>query len=348
MKKSLLTTIAMVVMLFASSGPGVKSQPVKSGIALTYANDKMTDGAGSQLIRIYGIYALSRYFHVPYVHTPLKEIGYQGLAALEKNGGSPHMQDRYNRIFNIPSDIQVPADAIPQYIDVPKAADILRLKNEAEKENKFYLLRILLPVAILNTDTEMLRCLKTVSPFKPTPSDVFRIAIHVRRGEEFAVDSHRMLPNSYYITAATRIIDALKQLGIPFACELYTEVASRPFVVTTQSYGMNGRLSHPVVIDPRMNRIADFDAIPNLQKFINTDPIDALKGMSTADALIISKSEFSYLPALFGQGIVVYYPMEGAPLKEWLIADKNGNFSSDELRKQLVEWKHDHEKVRQQ
>ncbi len=347
MKKLACLTLVTAFILCTSGWNGARSQAVNSGIALTYANDKMTDGAGSQLIRIYGIYALSRYFHVPYVHTPLKEIGYQGLAALEKNGGSSHMQDRYNRIFTIPSDIQVPANSIPLFLDVPKAADILRLKNQAETENKFYLLRILLPVAILNTDTEMLRCLKTVSPFKPTPSHVFRLAIHVRRGEEFAVDSQRMLPNSSYITAAMRIVDALKRFGMPFVCELYTEVASKTFVVTTQSYGMNGRLSHPVVINPKMNRIEDFDVIPNLHKFINTDPIEALKGMSTADALIISKSEFSYLPALFGQGIVVYYPMEGAPLKEWLIADKNGDFSSEKLGIQLHAWKHAHENARQ-
>lgn len=43
------------------------------------------DGAGAQLQRIYGIYAVSRFLGAYYIHTPLKKFGYQGLAALEVN-----------------------------------------------------------------------------------------------------------------------------------------------------------------------------------------------------------------------------------------------------------------------
>ena len=56
-------------------------------------------------------------------------------------------------------------------------------------------------------------------------------------------------------------------------------------MVTPQSHGMNGRLAKPVVIDPKMNRIEDFDVIPNLQGRINLDAIETLKGMATADGI---------------------------------------------------------------
>jgi hypothetical protein len=333
-----LLCLALVLLLI----PVTAGAKPKSGIALTYANDKMTDGAGAQLQRIYGIYALSRYFHVPYVHTPLKEIGYQGLSALEKNGGDPPMQDKWNQVFTIPSDIELPANTIPRFLDTPTVKDIEQLRNEAEKENKFYLARISIPFAITDMNTEIYRCLKKVSPFHPEPSKIFRIAIHVRRGEELAVDSQRMLPNSYYIAATMRIVEALKHLDVPFVCELYTEVASKSFVVTPQSYGINGRLHQSVVIDPKMNRLEEFDAIPNLRKHINGDPIEALKGMATADALIVSRSSFSYFAALFNSGIVVYYPFWHRPLKEWLISDINGKVSSEQLLEQLKSWKRSH------
>src|SRR5271155_3030691 len=148
MRKVVCLTLTLILVQLTSCHQAGNPPVVKPGIALTYANDKATDGAGAQLQRVYGIYALSRYFHVPYVHTPLKEIGYQGLAALERNAGDPDMQDKYNRVFTIPSDIELPENTISQYMRSPTVGDIERLKNEAERENKFYLVKILLPYSI--------------------------------------------------------------------------------------------------------------------------------------------------------------------------------------------------------
>ncbi len=342
MRKVVCLALALALVQCASCRKIDNSKAVKPGIALTYANDVQMDGAGAQLQRVYGIYAVARYFHLPYVHSPLKQIGYQGLAALEKNAGSPHMQDKWNQVFTLPSDIKLPENTIPRYLSSPKVEDLERLRSAAEKEHKFYLLRMLYPYDITEKNTEIYRCLKEISPFHAERSNTFRIAIHVRRGEEFVVDSQRMLPNSYYVSSTMRIVEALKQLGIPFVCELYTEVPSKAFVVTPQHHGIEGRISQPVLIDPKMNRIEDFDVIPNLSKRINTDPIEALKGMATADALIISRSSFSYLAALFNKGIVIYFPFWHHPLKEWLISDLSGNISSEQILQQLKSWKRDH------
>jgi hypothetical protein len=339
MRKFLYLALVLVVLHGASGANPAHSSPIKSGIALTYANDKLMDGAGAQLQRIYGIYALSRYLHVPYIHTPLKKIGYQGLAQLEKNRIVPNAQDRWNRVFKIRSDIKLPPNTIIRYIDTPKEADIERYKNEAEKANQFYLLQILLPYEITDRNPEIYRYLRDVSPFHSARSEVFRIAIHVRRGDEFAVDSQRMLPNSYYVSATMKIVAALRQLDIPFVCELYTEVASRPFVVTSQTHGIAAPIKKPVTIDPKMNRLEDFDVLPHLHKYINTDPIDTLRGMATADVLIISRSSFSYLAALFNKGTVIYFPFWHKPLNDWLTSDINGNVSSEDLVRRLQAWK---------
>jgi hypothetical protein len=339
MRKLVYLAFAMALVQLASCRKSENPKAVKPGIALTYANDKAMDGAGAQLQRVYGIYALSRYMHLPYVHTPLKKIGYQGLAALEKNAGSPDAQTQYNRVFNIPSDIEVPANTVTRYVNSPTVEGLERLRSEAEKAQTFYLVRILMPFSITDGNPEIYQCLKDISPFPSARSDTFRIAIHVRRGEEFAVDSQRMLPNSYYVAATLRIVQVLKQLGIPFVCELYTEVPTKAFVVTPQSHGINGRISKPVVIDPKMNRIEDFEVLPNLRKRINLDPIETVKGMATADGLIISRSSFSYFAALFNRGVVIYFPFWHQPLKEWLISDMNGNLPSEKLLEQLKAWK---------
>jgi hypothetical protein len=85
-----------------------------ASIALTYANDKLTDGAGAQLLRIYGVYAISRALGLPYIHSPLIKIGYQGLSALERNSASDGVVSEYHRIFGIPSDIELPESPIAQ------------------------------------------------------------------------------------------------------------------------------------------------------------------------------------------------------------------------------------------
>ena len=64
--------------------------------------------------------------------------------------------------------------------------------------------------------------------------------------------------------------------------------------------------------------------------------------MATADALIISRSSFSYFAALFSRGIIIYFAFWHHPLKEWLTSDINGNLPSDQLVERLKEWKRDH------
>ena len=50
-------------------------------LAVTY-DQNGRDGLGSQLQRIYGLYALSRALDLKYVHTPLGHVDYQGLMPL--------------------------------------------------------------------------------------------------------------------------------------------------------------------------------------------------------------------------------------------------------------------------
>jgi hypothetical protein len=118
-----------------------------------------------------------------------------------------------------------------------------------------------------------------------------------------------MLPNAYFVSGALGFADTLKKLDIPFVCELYTEVPSKTFVVTPQHHGIHGRIPGNVTIDPEVNRLGDFAVVPHLARFINADPIETLRGMATADALILSRSSYSYVAAILSpNGIIVYHP----------------------------------------
>jgi hypothetical protein len=314
--------------------------PASANIALTYANDKLMDGLGAQLQRVYGIYAISRFLKLPYVHSPLKKIGYQGLSALENNSATAELESQCNRIFAIASDLELPRDRIVYEATDAELPHIKRLQIAAQTTGKFTLLRILLPYTVTDRIPEIYRHAKAVSPFRRTRSEVFRLAIHVRRGELFLIESARMLPNSYYVSCALRFAGRLQELNIPFVCEIYTEVPSRAFVVTPEHHGIDGKIPANVTIDPQVNRLEDFDVLPNLVKFINGDPIETLGRLATADGLVLSRSSYSYVAAILNANcIVVYHPFWHSPVQEWLTSDANGMVPDADLTTRLECWK---------
>ncbi|MBM3856360.1 MAG: hypothetical protein FJ390_00170 [Verrucomicrobia bacterium] len=310
-------------------------------MALTYANDLVMDGAGAQLQRIYLIYALSRHLGVSYFHSPIFDLGYQGLVALEKQDRDPNIVKRYNDLFALPSDEVIPENAIV-HCRVGADLDFLtKLKEEAKKTDDFHFVKIISasPEADYHFP-EMIRHAQAVSPFESPPSSVFRVAIHLRRGDISIVDEeeYRFLPNAYYVTLIRKIIKTLRQLGISFACELYSELPSTSFVITPAHYGMEINLKKETRITPEMNNVKEFDQFPNLKKFINGDPIDDLRALATADLLIMSRSDFSYTAAILNKkGIIVYHPFwHGVPM-EWLDGSHEASFS-DRLREACQRW----------
>ena len=118
-------------------------------LAVTYANDQIQDGAGAQLQRIYGIYALSRFLRVPYVHSPIAHLGYHGLSALEKNVPSPDLLAEYNRVFHIPSDIDLPEKRVIHEMPDADVASIERIRNAGSDTRGLNLIRIRAPYPVV-------------------------------------------------------------------------------------------------------------------------------------------------------------------------------------------------------
>ena len=312
--------------------------PGSNLIGLTYANDKHTDGAGAQLQRIYGIYAIARFLKVAYIHSPLTKVGYKGLAALEENSAGEDIVSEYNSAFRLPSDIELPKKLTVRYLETVNLKTLERLEAEASKNKTFTLVQIAFPYRIIDVYPELYEVVKEISPFPFERSPVIRIAVHVRRGELFAVDSYRMLPNDYYIAVMQRIRAILDDLNLKCEFELYTELPKKVFIVTPTHHGICERISDPVVVDPKLNKIEDFDLIPDLTKFINTDPIETLQRMASANILITSHSSFSYLSAILNmKGTIIYNRFWHNPLRNWLISDDSGHFSKKKFLKQLGE-----------
>jgi hypothetical protein len=152
--------------------------------------------------------------------------------------------------------------------------------------------------------------------------------LHVRRGEQLALASSRLLPNSYFITAALSIANILDAIGISYQIELHTEIPSKDFMVYPDHHGINRRIAEPVRIGPSLNAIEELDLLPHLVKRINASAIDCLTEIATSDIIVMSRSSFSYVAAVLSRNdtIVIYHPFWHAPLSPWIHAKQDGTF----------------------
>jgi hypothetical protein len=299
----------------------------------------LTDGVGAQLQRIYGIYAISRLLGTAYLHSPLSRVDYQGLAALERNAADPGFHHAFNDVFHIESDI-LPSQEFHEVnlreISVDTVSQLVAMFDRHETGGRPSLVRLVLPYGITDRFPDCYGVCKGISPFARPALDgrPLRVAVHVRRGEQLALDSDRMLPNAYFIHVAKNVAHALDALKIDFRIELYTEIPEHAFVVHPDHHGIFHRISAPFVLDPELNRIDEFDVLPNLVHRVNGSVVDCIRGLATADVLVMSRSSFSYLGGILNRnGIVLYHPFWHQALSSWVTVDPDGQFGQQEFSK---------------
>jgi hypothetical protein len=311
-------------------------------LVLTYDNTALTDGVGAQLQRIYGIWAISRLLGVPYLHSPIACVDYQGLTALEANASDPTFHLEFNELFDIESD-PLPTDefhTINLRTIHPGQFRLLEfLVDSGATRGKPGLVRLVMPYGIADRFPDCYEPCKEISPFAPTERKgrVLRVAVHVRRGEQTVLKSDRLLPNAYYIEVATNVARVLDALKLCYRIELWTEVPTEEFTVYGDHHGIFDRAAGPVLVTPEMYRLDDFDVVPNLVRCINGKTIDCLRSLATADILIMSKSSFSYVAAVLNRnGIVLYHPFWHPAPSSWTTVQPDGQFDRSALIQALT------------
>ena len=137
--------------------------------------------------------------------------------------------------------------------------------------------------------------------------DSFNIAVHVRRGDIMR-QPHRDNPN----------------LRIRYQSNAYFVSALQ----TVLSYESNHRNIHIYLFSQgKPEDFAEFNAFSNVHFCLDMNAQDSFLHMVYADALITSKSSFSYKPALLNKGLK-FCPVDfwhGYPhAEDWIILDSNG------------------------
>jgi len=320
-----------------SSGQDISAQSWK--VAVTYRNDEMTDGVGAQLQRLYGVYALSRLLKVPYIHSPLAKVDYQGLKSLEENSGSQAFVDAFNRRFTIESDVPIPQNYYVVNVHGITAEAMDAITAQAQSLDRPVIVRITLPYGITDAHPDCYECCREVSPFSQLPPnrEKLRVAVHVRRGEMMVVAANRILSNDYYIQTSLRVSRLLDELGLPHSFEIHTEIPSKEVELKPGENGIETSIKVPQRISPADSRIEEFAVIPNATVLANAEAMDCLSLLSTADVLITSRSSFSYLGGLLGRknSAILYSPFWHPALPGWISTAADGSFDETAFKARI-------------
>lgn len=273
---------------------------------LTYDNQALADGAGAQIQRILSIYLIAKYYNVNYIHSGLARMTYQGAKCLEENRSDPEQMSLYNALIELPSD-----PAPPAFDVAGKVFDLSPQLIEEYRDNPHNTLFIIqFAGTMIDANPSLLLQPLLKFPWAKRPSLAGRpiqVAVHVRRGELFVVDSDRMLPNSYYVECIKALSSLFDKYSLPYEIHLHTEVLTKPTLVTPSHHGICDRTTAPKLVTPEDSHMEDFQGLPNLVLHINEHPIETLKALTTSDVLVASRSSFSYIAAIMKQGGVVFF-----------------------------------------
>lgn len=154
-----------------------------------------------------------------------------------------------------------------------------------------------------------------------------RIAVHVRRGD-LLFQPHtmrdRLLPNQYYL----KLLELIRE-----------EEPAAEAIVFGDKTGIGlrtGKWASKIT----GYRAKDWKGLERTQFRVDGALEEAWAHMIKADVLIMSKSSFSYVPALLSAGVVVFAPGPriigyGKPLKHWVQTDAPEEWPGDQTKEEL-------------
>lgn len=281
---------------------------------LTYDNTKHTDGAGAQIQRILSIYMIAKYYNIGYIHTPLYQLDYQGLKCLEENKPDILQIDMYNDLFKLEGTANA---LIDETHEVSSITDNILMKYKNADKNT--LLKITYGDGLIDSNTSIFNESPKLNWISNIPSTPLNVAIHIRRGELYVVESNRMLPNSYYINCMKSLKTLLDTNNIPFVFHIYTEVPTKSINITPSHHGIMNRIKQPVTIKPEDNHLEEFKCFESINYHINESPVNALIDLTNSDILLASRSSFSYVAAILKKkGVVLFHPFWHCLSKSWI------------------------------
>eukprot|EP01083_Nonionella_stella_P020937 58067_1 len=150
----------------------------------------------------------------------------------------------------------------------------------------------------------------------------FNIGVHIRRGDTIHSSNHRLLADDYYVHIMKEILyqietNHINELKNDIVFNIYSE---RNLNVTN----LNMLIQQNIVYQ---NRSVSF------KYHIDISVKDTIYSLIDSDALILSKSSFSYIPALLSSSKYIYYAaFWHRPVNGWIVVKVDERFGCPKWR----------------
>lgn len=308
-----------------------------SNSVVTYDSAEMNDGAGAQLHRVLGIYALARAIGASYLHTPVENILYRGVPGTF-DPDQTEILAGLQRMAPLSSDVD--AERLAARARVVKATtfSLSEHPREAGTRARPTLFKVAFPFKVVDRAPAYWRALQSALPSPQAPRrSALKIAVHIRRGDVHFVEKHRLLPNSYYMGVLERLITMCRSIGRSYAVDIFSE--SMPTGTTLRPEDLAPGVSRQsFVVSGDMDNFGEFDSLGPITYRINEDLMSTMHAMRDADVLVTSKSSMSVVAGLLQQrGIVLFHPFWHPALPAWIITRPNGSFDTDHVKKLVLD-----------
>jgi len=290
-------------------------------LSITYDNCALQDGAGAQLQRIIGIYAISKFFRIDYIHSPLKEVlvhpndgvgSDSEYSSLLKELNELVKFDSSRREFSIDEEVYVNHLGTKQFLFF-----LLRYKFSAKHLN----LVVLQPYHLLNRIPRILARFKKYYDWGIDLEEKL-VCVHVRQSgpdSSFILKGEmqsRNLPLEYYLekigslrrTMSDKEFNSLKILLV--TDEPQEDFKFNPYQGQEKVWNSAGYLFQPEGIYFRAgSTVSEIKKhFPNSEVQHGGSPARAIKTLASGEYLIMSRSSLSNVARLISRTRNIFPP----------------------------------------
>ena len=289
----------------------------KKRLAITYANEKKTDGLGAQLQRLVAIRALAMRIKINYLHNKISVLTVHPLDNLEHDVQVAEFLEKVDLYFHLDSTVEKTWADEQVSIDSLSILSILKnlLRSVIQKKN--ILIRVIEPYAVMELlPSDYKRVIPLFYKFPRTASSPDEIVMHYRYGVGGNVIQHgEKLPRQINLL---HFRDVIRDIPTEYSDKLRTLRVLTDAPQSAKSFTPNKNQLHLWEGTPNFNNGSviieafSFDEILgglglDLVVEYGGDAVDSLLIMSRAKVLILSRSSLSYVGALFNENQPLVY-----------------------------------------
>ena len=308
---------------------------------MTYDNQEQTDGLGAQVLRIIGVYSIAQKYRIKYIHSPIEETIEEFAHGVMNDQDLTSLINQTNEFFKLPSSLDDFSFDLEIRVRNLSLRFLVRKFLRHQFSRKSVLLRVCLPFGITDRNPEIYK--NTVEHLRGKRRKFLserkknQIVLHFRMGygQRTPVSKHvapRFLPLDYFLSVIQKISEKNLKSEVRDLL-IHTDLSnkevlwspSKKTLRTVISFG--GEIVDGKVLVPKNDVLKMFE-VPedfDIQVKYCANFFETFDDMVNAEVLVMSRSAFSYLAALFNKNLVIYPSSHGhAKLAHWISSDSLG------------------------